>query len=129
VLLSGKDGEGWPVMACARPPLVPVRFPRFDTHLAVTLTYRVANDGGLPVDGSLQALRRIEDRLTDALAGTGTLLAHETGHGVRTLHYYVDPTTDAAERIRTRLPEWREGPADLAQSYDPGLRHVRHLSP
>lgn len=126
-LMSG-EADGWPVLACAQQPLVPVRFPRFDTHLAVTLPYRTANDGGLPVESSLEALRAKEDEVTDLLHDAGTLLAHETSRGVRVLHYYVDSTTGAAERVRDLLGDWAEGKATTNATYDPGLRNVRHLS-
>jgi hypothetical protein len=127
-LMSG-DADGWPVIACAQRPLVPVRFPRFDTHLAVTLPYRAANDGGLPVEGSLEALRAKEDEVTAALHGTGTLLAHETTRGVRVLHYYVDSTAGVADRVRDLVGDWAEGKTAVKETYDPGLRNVRHLSP
>jgi hypothetical protein len=129
--LMSAEANGWPVIVCAQQPLVPVRFPRFDTHLAVTLPYRAANDGGLPVESSLEALRNKEDELTALVhdAGVGTLLAHETTRGARVLHYYVDSTTDAAERIKAQVGEWAEGRTNVRETYDPGLRNVRHLSP
>lgn len=126
-LMSG-EADGWPVLATAQQPLVPVRFPRFDTHLAVTLPYRSANDGGLPVESSLEALRAKEDELTDLVEGAGTLLAHETTRGVRVLHYYVDSTTDVAERVKGQVGDWAEGKTVVRETYDPGLRNVRHLS-
>jgi hypothetical protein len=129
--LMSAEAHGWPVIVCAQQPLVPVRFARFDTHLAVTLPFRTANDGGLPVEGSLEALRAMEDELTEIVrgAGTGTLLAHETTQGVRVLHYYVDSSSDAAERVRGRVGDWREGKTAVRETYDPGLRNVRHFSP
>jgi hypothetical protein len=129
--LMSAEKDGWPVVACANLPLAAVRFPRFDTHLAVTLPYRTANPGGLPVDGSMEALRNKEDELTALVhgAGSGTLVAHESTRGVRVLHYYVDSTADAADRIRDLLGDWSEGTATALETFDPGLRNVRHLSP
>jgi hypothetical protein len=127
--LMSAEADGKPLLACAQQPLVPVRFPRFDTHVAVTLPYRLANDGGLPVDLSLEALRDKEDQLTDLLDGdnAGTLLAHETTQGVRVLHFYVDSTTDATQRVRGNVGDWAEGRAAVKETYDPGLRNVRHF--
>lgn len=128
-LMSGET-DGWPILACAQQPLVPVRFPRFDTHLAVTLPYAATNDGGLPVETSLKALRHTEDAVTELLheAGAGTLLAHETSRGERTLHYYVDSTAGVAGRVRDLIGDWAEGRPGVRETYDPGLRNVRHLS-
>jgi hypothetical protein len=126
-VLSAQDRKGWPILATAQLPLLPVRFPRFDTHVAVTLPFREANEGGLPLDGSLQALRAFEDELTAAVGADGDLLAHETTRGVRTLHFYVDGTTAAAATIEERLPGWREGRSSLRTGYDPGLEEVGHL--
>jgi hypothetical protein len=126
-VLSAQDKKGWPILATAQLPLLPVRFPRFDTHLAVMLPFREANDGGLPLDGSLQALRDFEDELTAAIGADGDLLAHETTRGVRTLHFYVDGTTSAAAVVEERLPGWREGRPSLRTAYDPGLDGVAHL--
>ncbi|GAA4473632.1 DUF695 domain-containing protein [Phytohabitans houttuyneae] len=128
VMLSAQDKKGWPILATAQQPLLPVRFPRFDTHVAVTLPFREANDGGLPLDGSLTALREFEDELTDALAGDGDLLAHETSRSTRVLHFYVDGSTGAAALVEGRLGGWREGRARVETAYDPSLEHIAHLN-
>lgn len=127
VMLSAQDKKGWPILATAQQPLLPVRFPRFDTHVAVTLPFREANDGGLPLDGSLDALRAFEDELTEALAGDGDLLAHETTRSTRVLHYYVDGSTGAAALVEGRLSRWTEGRARAEAAYDPALEAVAHL--
>ncbi|MDQ7904936.1 hypothetical protein RB614_10425 [Phytohabitans sp. ZYX-F-186] len=128
VMLSAQDEKGWPIIATAQQPLLPVRFPRFDTHVAVTLPFREANEGGLPLDGSLTALREFEDELTAALAGDGDLLAHETTRSSRVLHFYVDGSTGAAALVQERLAGWREGRAEAKSSYDPTLDEVAHLN-
>lgn len=128
VMLTAQDKKGWPVLATAQKAMLPVRFPRFDTHVTVTLPYRETNDGGLPLDGSLTALRAFEDALTDALDADGELLAHETTRGTRVLHYYVDGSTGAAALIESRLTGWPEGRAQSTATYDPALDGVAHLN-
>lgn len=128
VMLTAQDKKGWPVLATAQKALLPVRFPRFDTHVAVTLPFRETNDGGLPLDASLTALRAFEDELTGALGAGGELLAHETTRGTRVLHYYVDGSSGAAAQLEARLPGWREGRAQAKVAYDPALEGVAHLN-
>jgi hypothetical protein len=128
VMLTAQDKQGWPVLATAQKAMLPVRFPRFDTHVTVTLPFRDTNDGGLPLDGSLTALRAFEDELTEALDGDGELLAHETTRGVRVLHYYVDGSAGATALIEGRLAGWPEGRAQAMASYDPALEGVSHLN-
>ncbi|GIJ49017.1 hypothetical protein Val02_59030 [Virgisporangium aliadipatigenens] len=125
-LLSAED-RGMPVIATVQMPLRPVRFPRFDTHVAVTLPFKRMNEGGLPVEGSLDALRALEDDITAALDGDGDLLAHETSRGVRKLHYYVDGGTGAAQVVERRAAAWSEGKVRCARSYDPEFDGLDHL--
>jgi hypothetical protein len=128
-LLQGRSPSGGgPVVAVAQRPLKAVRWPRFDTHVAVVLPYRTANDAGLPVDGSLDALRAFEDSLTEAVGDDAVLVAHESANGVRTLHFYADPATESVGTIRQAVPEWSEGGASVDVTYDPSLQAVRHLS-
>jgi hypothetical protein len=94
----------------------------------VTVPFRDTNDGGLPLDGSLTALRAFEDELTGALGADGELLAHETSRGTRVLHYYVDGSTGAAALVESRLAGWREGRAQAKVAYDPALEGVAHLN-
>jgi hypothetical protein len=77
----GPVSKGRPIIATVQQPLLPVRWPRFDTHVAVTLPYQFRNEGDLPVDVSLLALRDLEDRLVALLGDVGDLLAHETTRG------------------------------------------------
>jgi hypothetical protein len=98
-----------------------VRWPRFDTHVAIHLPYRTQSENGLPDNDALQGLRAAEDALAEAAGGDAALLAHETGQGRRTLHYYADSGTAvvaALDRVR---------PGQLAITYDPALREVAHL--
>jgi Family of unknown function (DUF695) len=127
--LMGAEGkDGLPRMAVANLPLRSARWPRFDTHLGVTLPYRTCNEGQLPVDASLQELRDFEDMLVSALGRDGTLVAHETGNRLRTLHLYVDSQSDARARVEACLPGWAEGGAGMSATYDPGFDRVGHLA-
>ncbi|GHJ47426.1 hypothetical protein Cs7R123_47680 [Catellatospora sp. TT07R-123] len=125
-LMTGQ-GSGLPCIATANLPLRAARWPRFDQHLAVALPFRTANAGRLPVEGSLDALRAFEDDLTMSVGADGTLVAHETGDLLRTLHLYVDSQSQARARVEAALPRWSEGRAKVAARQDPGMAGVRHL--
>jgi uncharacterized protein DUF695 len=127
-LASGRDASGAPIVASMQLPLRSARWPQYDTHVAVMLPYRNANDGGLPVDDSLEALRDFEDRLTEQLDVHAQLVAHESSRGRRILHYYVDGAGDGVRLIEKSLPDWREGKATAKHTYDPGFNGVAHLS-
>ena len=127
-LATGRDPSGAPVVATLQVPLRSARWPQYDTHVAVVLPYRVANEGGLPVDASLKALRDFEDRLTARLDVHGELVAHESSGGRRTLHYYVDGAGDAVRTVRDSVAEWREGRGAVNHTYDPEFAGVAHLS-
>lgn len=127
-LMTGQDRDGRPRISTVSMPLRSARWPRFDTHVGVVLPYRSFNDGQLPVEGSLQSLRDFEDRLTASLAGDGALVAHETGVGQRTLHFYVDSVSDARARLESAAPDWAEGKAAVAVTHDPRFDRVRHLA-
>lgn len=126
VMLSWQTPRG-PAMAVVQLPLRAARWPRFDTHVSVSLQYP-ARDNGLPTDESLTRLREAEDRGSAVLADHGTLVAHETSNGLRTLHFYVDGPDTAkavADAVRTatslRVTE--------KTTYDPALEQVGHLRP
>ena len=127
-LMAAEGKDGLPRMAVANLPLRPARWPRFDTHLGVTLPYRTCNDGRLPIDTSLQALRDFEDMLVEVVGADGTLVAHETGNRMRTLHIYADSHSGARERVEAALSRWTEGRAKLDATYDPRLNRVEHLA-
>jgi hypothetical protein len=125
VLLSGQAPDGHPVVASAQVPLRAARWPRFDTHVALALPF-ADRGNGLPTDEALDALRAFEDSLVPTLGGDGDLLAHETGKGVRTLHYYVDGATDLPVYLADAASSWRRGRA--TKTYDPQLAGIRHLA-
>jgi hypothetical protein len=125
LLRGSKDGK--PLMAMVNLPLRPARWPRFDTHVAVVLPYRAYNDGEFPIEGSLAALREIEDSIQDVLGSDGALVAHQSGSRRRTLHYYVDGETDLSRRLAEASRQWPEGKAVALSVVDPTMRQVSHL--
>jgi hypothetical protein len=123
VVMSGTRNDA-PLTAVAQRPLKAIRWPRFDTHVAVTLRYDDRGNG-FPTNASRGRLRAVEDYLADVIGSHGELLAHETGGGTHTLHFYVDGTTDAAARISSGVKTFK-GKAEAA--YDPDLARVEHLA-
>ncbi len=123
-MIAAETSRGVPMMALVQVPLKPARWPRFDTHVAVTLSYP-AQDNGLPTDESLTQLRDIEDRIVPALGADGDLVAHETSDGKRTLHIYVDGATGAA----TAVESGGDPPLKVSTkvTYDPAFEGVAHL--
>jgi hypothetical protein len=124
-MLQGRTGKGRPLMAVVQVPLKPARFPRYDTHVAVILDYP-AQDNGYPTDEALTRLREVEDGIVDSIGEDGSVLAHETCDGIRTLHIYVDGGTSAAETVASVA---RSGPLPVRvqAAYDPKLDGVSHL--
>lgn len=127
VVMQGQKPDGAPILAMAASPLRPARWPRFDLHVPVVLPYQHFNEGQLPENASLNALRAFEDELTAALGSDGTLVAHETSGRVRTLHFYVDSQSAARAAIESRLPQWSQGRASTEPRMDPAFDQVRHL--
>jgi len=128
VAFSG-EVRGRPVTGIAQRPLRSARWPRFDTHVAVSLPF--ADDGaGLPSELALEALHAFEDGpLEAALHGDGELVAAETTGGQRTLHYYVDGSTTAGDDLTAAAAGWAGGgKAKVKRAHDPGLEGVAHLS-
>jgi len=128
VLMRGTLPDGRPVLATAQRPLRSVRWPRFDTHVAITLPYRHKNADDLPEAESLTALREFEDTALTAAVGTdGELIAHETSRGARVLHYYVDGATPAAAALARAARGWKPGRARTESLPDPTFEHISHL--
>jgi Family of unknown function (DUF695) len=127
VIMSGESRDGKPILATAAAPLRSARWPRFDLHVPVVVPYQRTTPELLPADESLQALRDFEDRLDAAIGPNGALVEHESSHGVRTLHYYVDSQTNAPAQIAKALPSWPEGRASTKPVRDPAFQNLRHL--
>lgn len=126
-LLQGQGPRG-PVLAAARSPLHPLFGPLDTRHVAVSVAYRPRTEAGLPTPEALEDLRLLEDRLEAAAGSDGILVAHESSAGTRIFHLYVDPETDAADRIKASLGDWPgERPRLHVTDGDPGWELVRHL--
>lgn len=63
--------------------------------------------------------------MTPILGQDGELLAHESGRGIRTLHYYVDGESSAPQRLADAVSGWTN--ARITTALDPGLTAIRHL--
>lgn len=124
MILSGGTPQTQGMMAVAQVPLRAARWPRFDTHVALALPFQDRGNG-LPTDEAPAALRAFEDSLSPVLGLDGELLAHETGHGIRTLHYYVDGESEAPARLSAAAAGWHR--ASSTTTLDPGLSAIRHL--
>jgi hypothetical protein len=124
-MLEALTDQGMPLLAVVQVPLKGARWPRFDTHIAVKVGFP-ARENGLPTEESLALLRHHEDAIAAAVGGDGEVVAHETCEGVRTLHVYVDGTTDAA---MVAAETARNGPYDgrAEINYDPRFARVDHL--
>jgi hypothetical protein len=125
-MLRGESVDG-PLAAAARVPLHPLVAPLLDTHVAVALPYTEQSEEGLPRDGSLRRLRDFEDLLETGLGAQGTVVAHQSVAGVRTLHLYVDGRTEAVAAVKARARTWSDGPATVDDQPDPAWESVRHL--
>lgn len=94
VLLSADTPEGPIVVSTAR-PLQWLSAPLATTALVIEFGYRARPDG-LPVDGELERLAPLEDRVRTLLPVGGRHVATVTRGGVRSLHAFVEPTSDLA---------------------------------
>ncbi|MCC5577760.1 DUF695 domain-containing protein [Microtetraspora sp. AC03309] len=128
-LLEGQTASGGRLTAAALYPLRPVDHPLFDQHIGVTLTYRDADEDGLPAGTSLDALRDFEKRLAGLFGRTGSavLAAHLSAEGTRVLHVYADPTSDAVREIEELVAGWDEGQAWIDAESDPSWSAVAHF--
>jgi Family of unknown function (DUF695) len=124
-MLSSPDGRR---LSMIRQPLKPVRWPRFDQHITVTLPYLSTSDSGLPVDPSLSALREFEDGVERLLGPDAVLVGHESGNRRRCLHVRADADSRAAGVLRHAATRWPEGRASVSVMADPAWERVRALT-
>ncbi len=126
VLLSGETDQG-PMSAAARVPLASALAPDRDQHVSVRIPYTDLTEEGLPAPEALTALRDLEDHLTEQLADSGELVAHETCAGVRELHFYVDSNTPAIPMLEAATAGWSGGAVEVSAQLDPTWAAVGHL--
>ncbi|WP_392423909.1 DUF695 domain-containing protein [Barrientosiimonas humi] len=124
-LMEGNGPMG-PVLAAAEVPLAAAMNPALSEHVLVEAAYGHRNEAGLPLDPSLTELRDLEAELRRAAGPDGRVVAHESSAGVRRLHLYVDPATDAVPRIEQAVRGWG-GTARVRTDDDPGWAEVAHL--
>ncbi|WP_148614064.1 DUF695 domain-containing protein [Nocardioides rubriscoriae] len=127
VMLQGRQDDGAPLMALAQVPLAPSWAPHLDDHLAVDVPFADATAEGLPAAGALDDLRGLEDHVTERLGEAGRLVAHETGRGRRTLHYYVDSARPTSGVVEGVVAGWDQGTVEVTRTHDPAWQAVRHL--
>lgn len=123
-LLRAEDRRGRPVLAMVRLPVTSASAPHLDAHVRIELPY-AADDSGLPQEAALDRLRDLEDRIEELLGPDGRVLAHETTDGVRTLHVYVDRTTDGPDRVAAAVAGYPGARTEVTD--DPAWAAVAHL--
>jgi len=126
VELQGRGPTG-PLSAVVRRLLVPATAPHLDTYVSVSLPYRGRDSQRLPDEATAASLEAFATRLTDELGRSGELVAHLSTGGTRTLHLFVDSTTDAVEQVRTTARTWEGGRATVHAMHDPSWDAVAHL--
>ena len=125
-LMSADPPEGRLVVS-AMVPLSPTVAAQLDDHVQVVVPYAGRTPEGLPDGATLDRLRALEDHLTERLGGSGMTVAVETLAGRRTLHYYVDSTTPAADVLKAAVAGWPEGGVEVRAKHDPGWHGVRQF--
>lgn len=123
-ILQGEGPDG-PVLVSAMVPLCATVAAQLDRHLPVVVPYAGRTEQGFPDGSTLEALRRLEDHLTERLGTSGRLVAVETSAGRRTLHYYVDSTSPAPDVVRAAVTGWPDGAVEVGGGLDPGWQAVR----
>lgn len=119
--------DGKPVMVGTRAPLSPLIGPLFTRHVVVQLLFADVLDDGQAGESSAKALADFGDDAMATLADDGMVVAAETADGMRLLHFYVDPETDATERLANLVDTWTEGDREIVAAEDPAWERVGHL--
>lgn len=125
-LLHGTTEAG-PAIALARNRLSSVQAPLLSHVATVVVPFTDVTPSGLPAEGTLDALRALEDDLIAAVGRHGMLLATETCGGTRWLHFAVDPDAPAADRLRSGAADWPQGDVTVDVTDDPAWETVAHL--
>jgi hypothetical protein len=99
-LAQWTDREGAPGLAMFRRGLRWIDTPTLDRHQIISAEYP-AKPNGLPE--SLDGVRDIEAELESLLDSRGILVGHETHHGVRTFHAYIDSED---QNLGAALRDW-----------------------
>ena len=126
VQLQGQGPSGR-LTALVRRLLVPATAPHLDTYVSVSLPYRGRVSQGLPDEATAASLDAFAARLGEELGSRGELVAHLSTGGTRTLHLFVDSTTDAVDRLTAATKGWEGGRAKVHAMHDPAWDAVAHL--
>jgi len=134
VVVRGRGPSGSPLIALARRPLKWIDFPLFDQHIAVTIPYEPAGDGGMLTPTALDQLHEAESNLINAaspdvpwqpmsrLAATVPLTCMPIATTQSTLRLSRNGC-GVTERGRAAIPAWtQDGP-----SFDPSHRRMGEL--
>ena len=121
------QADGKPVMVGTRAPLSPLVGPLFTRHVVAQLLFADVLDDGQAGEASAKALADFHEDAMATLADDGLLVATETADGMRLLHFYVDPETDATERLASLTDTWTEGDHEIVAAEDPAWERVGHL--
>jgi hypothetical protein len=126
VQLQGQGPSGR-LEALVRRLLVPATSPHLDTYVSVSLPYRGRDSHGLPDEATATTLDAFAARLGEALGDRGVLVAHLSTGGTRTLHLFVDSTTDAVAEVTAAAQGWDGGRSKVHAMHDPAWDAVAHL--
>lgn len=119
--------DGKPVHVSTHAPLSPLLGPLFTRHVVVQLMYSDVLDDGQPAESSANALRDFRNESSATVLPNGMLVATETADGMHLLHFYVDPETDAVDRLASMTDTWGEGEHTILAAEDPAWQRVGHL--
>ncbi|MGL5823255.1 MAG: hypothetical protein ACRCYU_00095 [Nocardioides sp.] len=119
--------NGRRVTAAALVKPMPVLAPQLDRHVRVVVPFVDLGQAGEPSARALTALQDIVAGLEARLGRSALLVAHETVRSTRTLHFYVDSLTTAAEQIKAGFVGWRQGKVKCGSTPDPHWSIVGHL--
>ena len=119
--------DGKPVTVGTRAPLSPLLGPLFTRHVVVQLLFADVLDDGQAGESSVKALKDFGEEAMAVLHDDGMLVASETADGMRLLHFYVDPETDALNRLNDLTDTWSEGDREIVAAEDPAWQRVGHL--
>jgi hypothetical protein len=98
VLVEGRTDSGRPLLATINVALKRIDHLLMDHHLEVTLPFREQAERGMPTRQENEALNALEDELVASLGHDAVFVGHETGNGVRVIHFHVAALGPAAER-------------------------------
>lgn len=119
--------DGKPVLVGTRAPLSPLLGPLFTRHIVIQLLFADVLDDGQAGEASAKALGEFADEAMATIGDDGMFVATETADGMRLHHFYVDPETEATDRLAALTDTWAEGDHEIVAAEDPAWQRVGHL--